>query len=239
MSKDSYIDYEGAFYTIEQCEKVREKFNTTIHGQVFVIHPKVFNPDIFQSAKTFAPLWTKLITETKPKRVLEVGAGAGYNAILAVLNGAEHVTCTDISKSACENAKENVENYHMEKQVRVLHGDVFSPLSASDKFDLIYWNIPFLQIDIPVEELNDLQRTIFDPDYKSAEKYLSAVRDYLQPHSGRAYIGFSPTIGCYNKLSRIAATYNWELEIFDKEATSEQNVKDNHYFWIYELIEKN
>lgn len=104
------------------------------------------------------------------------------------------------------------------------------------KFDLIYWNFPFGHTDKSIDELNVSERTLFDPGYTSIDKFLRSVRQNLQPHTGRAYLGFSPTIAFFYELINIASKYNWQFQISNKETTITETIQDNHSLRIYELI---
>ena len=57
-------------------------------------------------------------------RVMDVGTGSGILAIAAAKLGAQNVLAIDIDPDAVKVAKENVELNHVEKQVRVVVGDL-------------------------------------------------------------------------------------------------------------------
>ncbi|XBW34861.1 hypothetical protein QEN19_000428 [Hanseniaspora menglaensis] len=85
---------------------------------------------------------------SKNKRVLELGAAAGLPSIIAGLNEATTVVCTDYPDAELiQNIRDNVKNYNKNNNVFVEgyiwgneHGDIIKYLSADDKekkFDLI------------------------------------------------------------------------------------------------------
>src|SRR5689334_6858926 len=112
---------------LELCEVATTKVVANVHNHDFIIHPNVFNPDFFLGPTFFAQSLISIIHEFQPKQptVLDIGTGAGYYAILAILNGASHVTSTDINNDAIINARENVQKYELEDYITILQSDIF------------------------------------------------------------------------------------------------------------------
>ncbi|CAF0827784.1 unnamed protein product [Rotaria sp. Silwood1] len=198
---------------LQLAKNIHEKFEIKICNKDFIIYPNVFNPNIFFGTEFLAKELITIISEfhDKPPKLLEIGTGAGYMSILAVLNGVSHATCTDINNNALENAKENAIKYNIIDRITIKYSDVFSALNSNDKFDIIFWNHPFGHIDKPVEELELLERALIDPFYQSLDKYLKYANEYLNSDKGRLFIGFSITAGYQEIFEYIAKNYNWNV----------------------------
>lgn len=80
--------------------------------------------------------------------VLEVGTGSACMAIATalVLPSAE-IYAADISSSALDVAKINVAKYDLAHQVHLLQSDVFSNIAATQTFDLIISNPPYVDAE--------------------------------------------------------------------------------------------
>lgn len=74
----------------------------------------------------------------------------------------------------------------MEHVIDVRQGDVYSPINEGEKFDLIFWNVPF---DLTNRELSTLEMSLCDPEYQATKKYLLNAPKYLKPR-GRLLMGF-------------------------------------------------
>lgn len=141
-----------------------------------VIFPGVFSPKYFHGWETF----TRKFPSVRGKRVLEIGTGTGVTAIYLAKHGAKHVTAVDINPLAVSNANENarmngVSNFECH------FSDVFSGVKQSERFDIIYWNLPFIYVEPGYEYKNDAERGLFDPGYRYVERYLASARRYLSP----------------------------------------------------------
>ncbi|CAF3003072.1 unnamed protein product [Rotaria socialis] len=198
---------------LQLAKDVHEKFEVNICNENFMIYPNVFNPNIFFGTEFLAKELIGIISEfhEKPVNVLEIGTGAGYMSILAILNGASHATCTDINNDALENAKENAHNHNITDRITIKYSDVFSTLDSEDKFELIFWNYPFGHINKPINELELLERALVDPFYQSLDTYLKYAHEYLNPNVGRLFIGFSITAGYQQSFEYIAKKYGWDI----------------------------
>ncbi|RCW44613.1 release factor glutamine methyltransferase [Halopolyspora algeriensis] len=75
-------------------------------------------------------------------RVLDVGTGTGVLAVAAARAGATEVTAVDISRRAVLAARLNTRMRRL--PVRVEHGDVPDPSTASRRFDVVLANPPYV-----------------------------------------------------------------------------------------------
>ncbi|MGI6587926.1 MAG: peptide chain release factor N(5)-glutamine methyltransferase [Peptococcia bacterium] len=95
----------------------------------------------------------KLLRERDNPRILDLGTGSGAIAVsLAYYLPNASVVATDISARAIEVARENAEKLGVEKRIQFLIGNLFTPLSPREKFDLIASNPPYLN----AEEIQEL-----------------------------------------------------------------------------------
>jgi release factor glutamine methyltransferase len=99
--------------------------------------PEVYEP----SEDSF--LFAKNLHVRADARVLDVGTGSGILAIL-VAKQAREVVATDINPYAIRCAKQNAKSNNVTENLAFLQGDLFEPLSETQKFDLILFNSPYL-----------------------------------------------------------------------------------------------
>lgn len=198
---------------LELCESMKEKVVAKVYGHEFIIHPNVFNPDFFVGPNFFVECLIKIIKEFHPRHpsLLDIGTGAGYNGIIAVLNGASHATGTEINPHAIQNAKENVQNYNLQKEIILLQSDIFNSLTLYQTFDIIFWNIPFEYTEKSIEELSLIERSLYDPHFTLLDRYLKMAFTYLTPDIGRVFLGYSETYGSMDDFQCIAAKHKMKI----------------------------
>ncbi|CAF1152667.1 unnamed protein product [Rotaria sordida] len=216
-----------------------EKHIIELGGHEFIVYPNVFSPAVFPLPDHLVKTWLDLIHIIKPESVLEIGSGAGYLAILAALNGANRVTATDITQDAIENIQANIEKYNLGDRMQAVYGSVFEPFDKNDRFDVIFWDIPFCHIDKPMEELSALERTVFNPGYILSEAYLKGAHQHLTDN-GRVFVAFSKMLGHPEKLLELTNKYGWCLELvmnLEQVTSNIEGIYDNKAdINIYELI---
>lgn len=162
----------------------------------------------------FAPtqcVSTEFFTDTIPFPVggafLEVGCGAGITAVRAAESGCAHVVATDISEMAIENARMNARRHGIADLIRFCVADVFDGVDPDERFDVVYWNSPFLDPGAPSETAaadvrSMLRQAVFDPGYKLHARFISGARERLRP-GGRLLLGFSD-LGNWAALTALA-----------------------------------
>jgi release factor glutamine methyltransferase len=178
-----------------------------LHGREWDLLPGVFAPTYCLS--------TRFFTDSLPLPVggafLEVGCGTGVTAVLAAVRGCARVTATDISPVAVENTRLNVARHGVGDRVTVIRGDVFDGLGPAERFDLIFWNSPFVEPSADLGEAphGGLNRAVFDPGYRAHERFLSGAAGRLAP-AGRLLLGFA-NLGNHAALGRLAAAAGYRV----------------------------
>ncbi len=101
-------------------------------------------------------------------KVLDMGSGSGYQALIA-LKKTKNVLTADISKEAVELCKS--------KGLNCIQSDLFSKIK--DKFDLIIFNPPYL----PLDELEDFDSRLSTTGGKKGNeiliRFLKQARSHL------------------------------------------------------------
>ena len=122
---------------------------------------------------------------TEP-RVLDIGTGSGCLAVaVAHQHKTAQVTAVDISPDALKVAAANAARNRVAERIRFLQGDLFAPVPASERFDFILSNPPY----IPHDEI---------------AKLAPGVRDY-EPHA--ALDGGADGFAVFDRLIAEAAAY--------------------------------
>ena len=144
-----------------------------VNGLKFICPPNVYHPHEFGSSRfALRGLFSQL-----PRwgtRILELGAGSGVVGICLAAAGFD-VTLVDIDPVAVECARKNAALNAV--PVTVHQSDLFSAL-GSEKFDLIFFNIPLLDkaIDDPLEIIS------CDPGGEIFARFMSGAKNYLSPN---------------------------------------------------------
>jgi release factor glutamine methyltransferase len=88
-------------------------------------------------------------------QILDIGSGSG-NIVIALAKHllSARLTAIDISAEALAVAQRNAAKHGVSDRVRFLQGDLFSPLGAETRFDLIVSNPPYIaEEDLPKLEV--------------------------------------------------------------------------------------
>ena len=175
----------------------------------------------------FAPTYcvsTGFFTESIPFppgcSFLEVGCGAGVTAVSAATRGCARVAATDISAPAVENTRLNAARHGRAERIKLYHGDLFGGLPPRERFDVIFWNSPFIDPgpeargsaepagDDPREQL---RQAVFDPGYRAHQRYFTEAGARLTA-AGRLLLGFSD-LGDHDTLRRLAAESGYRISV--------------------------
>lgn len=124
--------------------------------------------------KRFSP-W---VDEQNVQRILEIGTGSGCMAIASALAFQNvQVDAVDLSPTALEVAKINVDKHHVEDQVHLIESDVFSAI-PDQIYDLIISNPPYVgkkeMMTLPKEYVHEPQIAL-----ASGENGLDVVKKIL------------------------------------------------------------
>ncbi|MBP7057795.1 peptide chain release factor N(5)-glutamine methyltransferase [Candidatus Gracilibacteria bacterium] len=119
-------------------------------------------------------------------KVLDVGTGSGNIAIAVALNNpALQVSACDVSESALQVARINLERYNLQERVNLFNSDLLS--GVTDRFDVIVANLPY----IGTERFNFVSKETYD----------------FEPHV--ALFGGQNGLQLYDKLFSQIAERDW------------------------------
>jgi release factor glutamine methyltransferase len=185
-------------------------YETEVLGIPIIVHANVFSPRYIGGAEPF----TRMLGFAPGIEFLEIGPGTGAIAVHAALAGAR-VVAIDINADAVANTQANIHRHDVGDRMEVREGDVFQPLRPDERFDLIFWNVPFGYVE-PGMELTPLQRSTLDPGYEATRRYIHQGRRFLKP-GGRLTMGFGSVIGRLELVEQIAAEAGLEARIVARE----------------------
>jgi release factor glutamine methyltransferase len=191
-------------------------------GRELVVLPTVFPGEHF--TPFLAEQMTAFAKDTVARlghcHALEMGAGTGA-AILTVA-GVPGVSAVavDVNPMAALNVSANA--LHWGVECRSLAGDVFAPLGPDEKFDLVFWHIPFMDLD--PGEIHDPRYTAgFDPGYAALKRFLDAIAGRLTP-SGQAYLGLDRTLCDFSAVEGLARARGLSFDVRAESETRRGNL---------------
>ena len=112
------------------------------YGRRFHIEPEVLIP----RPETELIVEQALDKSPQPSRILDLGTGCGCIAVtLAIELPATQIWASDLSWSALQIARRNVEAYHVARSVRLINANLVQPFEGV--FDLICANLPYIATD--------------------------------------------------------------------------------------------
>jgi release factor glutamine methyltransferase len=131
----------------------------------------------------------RLVKSMAEPRIVDIGTGSGAIAVtLAKQHKGARVTATDCSADALAVAKRNAEKHGVSDRIRFLQGDLLSPFSPVEQFDLIVSNPPYIRHDdipaLPVGVRDYEPHTALDggPDgFAIFERLIDQARSHLAP----------------------------------------------------------
>jgi len=221
----------GMQWVVDQSAS-HEDNTVNVLGQELLAKKGVFSPEFCVGSEFFT---NTLLEKIKPgTHMLEIGPGTGITSVLAAQKGAE-VKAVDINPLAVENTLENARRLRVEDKVKVFLGDIYDPLAEDEKFQVIYWNVPFGFAD-PDAELSTIQKAVFDPGYKSLQRFISEAHEHLAP-GGKVYIGFSSTLGDASSIQKFADQNGFDVKIAKSFDYTETRGGDKPLVITYELFE--
>ena len=209
----------------EEFPYIVEKFGLKIVVQRGVFSPKYFNGyEIF--TRNFPPI--------EGEDILEIGSGTGITGLYLAKNGAKKVILVDINTNSVKNSTENALRNNI-SNVEVRESDIFSAIQEKEKFDTIYWNMPFLLVPSDYVFGSVLERALFDPGYHITESFLQEAPQFLN-QNGRLLIGWGDSenheFGNPDTLTRLAKKFDYEICLLHRENSTEIHPV---IFELYEL----
>ena len=177
----------------------------------FLVLPGVFNPAYYPETA----FYTRHVRDHLRRgfRYLDLGCGAGATAVHAACIGAR-VDALDINPAALKNTDLNARLHGVEHLIQTVRSDVFDGLDPNERYDVIYWNVPFHYRAADVQ-LDPLEHAIFDPGLNKARRFLEGLSGHLAP-GGSALMGVSPTLGDIDAIMHHAANVGLDLEFVDE-----------------------
>lgn len=154
-------------------------------GAEWDLLPGVYAPALTRSAALFAE-WLPYPVDGS---FCEVGCGTGYLAVLAAERGCARVVALDVDPVAAENTRRNALRHGVADRVEVAAGDLFAPLDAADRFDVVFWNSNFIDGVPEGGGENGLAPAFFDDGYATHRRYLADAGAHLAP-GGTLLLGF-------------------------------------------------
>ena len=178
-----------------------------VEGIPFVVYAGVFSPRYYSETAFYA---AHLIPRLRPgSSLLDLGCGAGVNSVLAALRGVS-VTALDLNPRAVRNTRDNMIRHGIDR-IDVRESDVFSGLAAQERFDTVYWNVPFAYRE-PGVTLSSLEEAIFDPGLRKQQAFLEGARNHLTV-AGEVLMGVSPTLGDVAGIGELARALGFAIEV--------------------------
>lgn len=150
--------------------------------------------------------------------MLEMGCGCGVASVTAALAGCPQVVAVDVNPHAVAAAAENARRHGVEDRVTTMRSDLFDAVDPSARFDVLFWNSPF--VDGEVERAGDddfLVDHFFDPGYALHDRFLTQVPERLTDR-GRAFLGFSAAMADEDALAALADRHGLVVRPFRSES---------------------
>jgi release factor glutamine methyltransferase len=170
---------------LEQSSRETDPYLVHILDREFVVFPQVFSPKYLGSTSLF----TRSIPFRAGESFLEIGCGTGVTAVMAAKAGARKVVAVDISPEAVSNTVKNAELHGMTDIVDARLSDMFTAILPDERFDTIYWNMPFIYVDREYSFRSMLERSLFDPGYNMTRTFLHDAPRHLEK-GGCLLVGF-------------------------------------------------
>ncbi|XP_074653673.1 release factor glutamine methyltransferase-like [Tubulanus polymorphus] len=168
-------------------------------------------------------------------KFLEIGCGTGCMSVIYYLRNKanlSYVLATDINHRALDNTSYNFNRYNVPGEVR--YSDVFDSVAEDEKFDLIFWNFPFVYLPTDAEVVSTftvLDLSMVDAGYEAAGRFMAGAHRHLRP-GGKAILAFSRTLGRPDILENVAKKENRRLEFIWSENTVQSGSTE-----IFDLVQ--
>ncbi len=196
---------DGQKQLLDQNAAISKPYIFELGGESFIGLPNVFSPKVFFADAAIL----KVFPFKTMKSFLEIGTGTGYVAIFAAMAGVKKVVATDLNPDAVKNTKINALLHDVSARVDVRLGDLFQPIRKGEKFDVIYFDLPFNSTERT--ELSNLERALYDTKSATLEKFLKQGQGYLTKN-GFVVFNRSEVLSDMKLFFALVKKYNWRLE---------------------------
>ncbi|SER03512.1 methyltransferase [Actinokineospora terrae] len=190
--------------------------------QVFTLHGKEWHQlagVVGSEYNTSTGLFAEWLPYAGAASMLEMGCGCGVAAVTGALAGCREVVAVDINPHAVASTKLNAERYGVGDRVDCVESDLFAGLEPDARFDLVFWNSPFIDGDTERADGDYFADHFFDPGYRLHERFLTELPQRLTD-SGRAFLGFSSAMGDADEVAAIAKRNGMDMRPFRSESFS-------------------
>lgn len=170
-------------------------------GRPIYVHRDVFNPTL----TNVSPFLADHLSVQPGDTVLDVGSGTGYQAIIALYQGAQRAVALDRFDGAIANINDNADWLGLRGRLEARHGSVLAALTEGERFSLIVINPPLLE-GRPREPL---EAAVLDERYELITQFMQQAKRHLLPR-GRIQIVYSST--GLERLRTLAAANEFHME---------------------------
>ncbi|MFE7114807.1 methyltransferase [Streptomyces sp. NPDC057654] len=179
----------------------------TLLGREWSLHRGVFPGTLSAATEVMA----SIVPYPKGGSFLEVGCGTGVISVTAALDGCAAVTALDINEKAVANTVANAERHGVSDRVRALHSDLYAALEPADRFDAVFWNVPWTYVEDGFPLSTDLHSAVFDPGYQGHARYIAGAHEHLAD-GGRLLLG-TADLGDRERLDVFAEEAGLRVEL--------------------------
>ena len=120
-------------------------FNTPVGPLTLEVSETTFRPS------TVTRMLAENMTVSPDETVIDVGTGSGVLAILAAKLGSRKVYATDTAPDVVEIGSRNAEKHGVADSIEFLRGDLFDPIPAEVRADLIVGDVSGIPDDLARE----------------------------------------------------------------------------------------
>ncbi|MFE3019970.1 methyltransferase [Streptomyces sp. NPDC059256] len=182
----------------------------TLVGREWSLHRGVFPGTLSAATEVMA----SIVPYPDGGSFLEVGCGTGVISVMAALSGCASVTALDINDKAVANTAANAELHGVSDRVRVLHSDMYTALEPTERFDTIFWNVPWTYVEDGFSLSTDLHSAVFDPGYQGQARYIAGAPEHLV-EGGRLLLG-TADLGDRQRLDALAEEAGMRVELLHR-----------------------
>lgn len=205
FERENYIP--GIDYALRLSQERTEPYTTNVLGSDYDVLPGVFSPEYFAETAFYSDIVGRLLSAGDD--YLDLGCGAGVTTVTAARAGA-NVVSLDINPLAVENTRMNAAKHGVSDQFEVRNSDVYSALNPTEKFDVIYWNMPFTFRE-PGTQLSTLEEAVYDVGFRKHEEFIKGAAEHLKD-GGILLMGISSTLGSVEAVQRFAEEAGIQFE---------------------------